>query len=123
MNLIEQHMENVSRELAELENRLAQLKAEQDETRKLVGNIKRYRKSLCKQYPSGQAVLPLADPDEEPEALPDMLAEDWEPTDTDAPPPSDYEPTVEEYQASREPAPVKAAPLSHRRKAKAVGEE
>lgn len=64
MNLIEQHMQNVSRELAQLEDRLARLKAEQAETRKLLGNLQRYRKSLIKQYPSNQAVLPLDEPDE-----------------------------------------------------------
>jgi chromosome segregation ATPase len=68
VNLIQQHMENVSRELAQLEEQLARLKAEQDETRKLLNNIRRYRKSLNKQYPSSQATLPLApspDDDEE----------------------------------------------------------
>jgi chromosome segregation ATPase len=67
MNLIEQHMENVARELAQLEDRMAQLKSEQDETRKLLANIRRYRKSLVKQYPSSQATLPLAPPDDEEE--------------------------------------------------------
>jgi hypothetical protein len=67
MNLIEQHMENVARELVQLELRMAWLKKEQDETRKLLNNIRRYRKSLNKQYPSSQATLPLAPPDDEEE--------------------------------------------------------
>jgi hypothetical protein len=67
MNLIEQHMENVARETAQYEERLAQLKAEQDELRKLLTNIRRYRKSLNKQYPSSQSTLPLAPPDDDEE--------------------------------------------------------
>jgi hypothetical protein len=97
MNLIEQHMETVGRELAQLEEQLARLKAEQDETRKLLGNIRRYRKSLVKQYPSSQATLPLGEPpdDEEEEEATDEAPESESPAETEPLVPDEWHPDYE----------------------------
>ncbi len=111
MNLIEQLQTDVARHQRQLEERLAELKAETLETRKVLASVTRYHEKLLKQHPNGEAVLPLADPDEDDEweankadELTEMLAD----TSDDAPPPSDDELTIEEYQAQRstpEPAP------------------
>lgn len=119
MNLIEQLQSDVASHLRQLEHQEARLEAELIETRKAIRSAKSYQAKLLKQHPNGEAVLPLADPDEEPEDLPD----------TGAPPPSDHELTVEEYQASRsnpEPAPTEeltAPPMERTRRRKATAEE
>jgi chromosome segregation ATPase len=109
MNLIEQHMENVSRELAQLEEQLARLKAEQDETRKLLNNIRRYRKSLVKQYPSSQATLPLAPPDDEEEEATDEAPEAESPAETEPLVPGEWSPG---YEVPEEDAAIDDSPMS-----------
>jgi hypothetical protein len=104
MNLIEQHMENVAREEAHLEERQVQLKAEQDETRKLLNNIRRYRKSLVKQYPSSQATLPLApSDDEEEEEATDEAPEPESPAETEPLVPDEWHPDYEVPETTEEP--------------------
>lgn len=126
MNLIEQLQTDVARHQRQLEERLKQLAEEQAETKKVLRSVVAYRAKLEKQHPNGEATLPLGDPDEEPaEAKVDDEVPFYGYDEPDEP----EEPTVEEYQASREPARVTPESLmagerserARRRKAKEAG--
>ena len=141
MNLIAQLQADVARHQSQLEARLAELKAEIVETRKVLASVIKYREKLARQHPNGETVLPLTDPEEEPDIEPfdadktfgpteePLVPDEWHPgyevpPEAEEEPEADalataWEPTVEEYQAQRA-KPVEPAKPG-RRKAKETG--
>lgn len=94
----------------------------------MLGNIRRYRKSLNKQYPSSQATLPLAplDDDEEEEATDEADDADTYPDfDPDEPLVPAEEVSWEDSKDAAEARAMQAEVSSkiRRRKAKAAAEE
>jgi hypothetical protein len=146
VNLIEQLQTDVARHQRQLEERLAELKAEMVETRKVLTSVAKYRAKLGKQHPNGEAALPLVPPDDEEEeatdevddadamhaahpvvgALEPLVPEEWSPGYETPSPLSEDEMGPEEFDQAmakeREPAPVEPE-KPRRRKAKAAAEE
>jgi hypothetical protein len=73
VNLIEQLQTDVARHQRQLEERLAELKVEMVETRKVLTSVAKYRARLDKQHPNDEAALPLAPPDDEEEEATDEV--------------------------------------------------
>jgi hypothetical protein len=81
MNLIEQLIADVDRHHADLTRRLADLQAQQKETKQLLGMVERHRKRLERDHARGSQ-LPLTDPEPPPEP-PSQPSEQPEPAEDD----------------------------------------
>jgi hypothetical protein len=121
VNLIEQLQTDVARHQRQLEERLAELKAEMVETRKVLTSVAKYRARLGKQHPNGEAALPLVPPDDEEEEATDE-ADDIEAEvdpNTGLPIPGEQSPG---YETPPE-VPAESEKPIRRRKAKATASE